>query len=118
MKGAWVPHDIRDEIVDYVNHWTERTELPARRLLGWLGLGTSKFHDWKHRYGKVNEHNGMVPHDWWLEDWEKRARTPWLAQCWFAKGVSSRKVGTSARAGHMRKYLRCAVRRRGARRCT
>jgi putative transposase len=30
-------------------------------------------HDWKHRYGKVNEHNGKVPHDWWLEDWEKRA---------------------------------------------
>jgi putative transposase len=36
-------------------------------------LGTSKFHDWKHRYGKANEHNGMVPRDWWLEDWEKRA---------------------------------------------
>jgi putative transposase len=41
--------------------------------LGWLGLGTSKFHDWKHRYGKVNEHNGKVPRDWWLEDWEKQA---------------------------------------------
>jgi transposase InsO family protein len=36
-------------------------------------LGTSKFHDWKHRYGKVNEHNGKVPRDWWLEDWEKQA---------------------------------------------
>jgi putative transposase len=36
-------------------------------------LGTSKFYNWKHRYGKVNEHNGMVPRDWWLEDWEKRA---------------------------------------------
>jgi putative transposase len=24
-------------------------------------------------YGKVNEHNGKVPRDWWLEDWEKRA---------------------------------------------
>ena len=56
-----------------MNHWTERTELPARRLLGWLGLGTSKFHDWKHRYGKVNEHNGKVPRDWWLDDWEKQA---------------------------------------------
>jgi putative transposase len=42
-------------------------------LLGWLGLGTSKFHDWKHRYGKVNEHNGAIPRDWWLQDWEKRA---------------------------------------------
>jgi putative transposase len=56
-----------------VNYWTDRAELPAPQLLGWLGLGTSKFHDWKGRYGKVNEHNGMVPRDWWLEDWEKRA---------------------------------------------
>ena len=56
-----------------MNHWTKRTELPARRLLGWLGLGTSKFHDWKHRYGKANEHNAHIPRDWWLEDWEKKA---------------------------------------------
>lgn len=56
-----------------MNYWTERAELPARRLLGWIGLGASKFHDWKRRYGKVNEHNGKIPRDWWLEDWEKRA---------------------------------------------
>jgi putative transposase len=47
--------------------------LPAKRLLAWIGLGTSKFHTWKERYGKVNEHNGQVPRDWWLEDWEKAA---------------------------------------------
>mgnify|MGYP006871988189 CR=1 FL=1 len=23
------------------------------------------------RYGKANEHNGQVPRDHWLEDWEK-----------------------------------------------
>ena len=56
-----------------MNHWTERTELSARQLLNWLGLGTSKFHDWKHRYGKANEHNARVPRDWWLEGWEKEA---------------------------------------------
>jgi putative transposase len=33
----------------------------------------SKFHDWRKRYGKVNEHNGWIPRDWWLEDWEKQA---------------------------------------------
>jgi len=47
--------------------------LPAKRLLAWLRLGTSKFHQWKGRYGKANEHNGRVPRDWWLEDWEKQA---------------------------------------------
>jgi putative transposase len=56
-----------------VNHWTKRAEQPARRILGWLGLGTSKFHDWKHRYGKSNEHNARIPRDWWLQDWEKEA---------------------------------------------
>lgn len=69
----WVPHDTRDQIVDYIGYWTERTELPASRLLKWLKLGTSKFHDWKKRFGKVNEHNGQIPRDHWLVDWEKEA---------------------------------------------
>jgi len=47
--------------------------LPTQRLLGWLGLGSSKFYQWRERYGKANEHNGQVPRDWWLEDWEKKA---------------------------------------------
>jgi putative transposase len=59
-------------VVDYVAHWTKRTELPAKRLLQWLGLGTSKFHDWRKRYGKVNEHNAWIPRDDWLEAWEKQ----------------------------------------------
>jgi putative transposase len=42
-------------------------------LLGWLGLATSKFHDWTKRYGKVCEHNGQIPRDFWLEDWERQA---------------------------------------------
>jgi len=42
-------------------------------LIGWLGITSSKFHDWRRRYGKVNEHNAWIPRDWWLEDWEKQA---------------------------------------------
>lgn len=60
-------------MVDYIHRWTERTGLPAKRLLGWLDLSEGKFYDWKNRYGKANEHNGQVPRDWWLEDWEKQA---------------------------------------------
>jgi hypothetical protein len=33
----------------------------------------SKFYDWRQRYGQVNEHNGWVPQDFWLEPWEKEA---------------------------------------------
>jgi len=47
--------------------------LPIKRLLAWLGLGTSKFYDWRKRYGKVNEHNALVPRDDWLAAWEKKA---------------------------------------------
>jgi len=59
--------------MDYVDYWQERTELPAKQFIGWLGIGTSKFHSWRNRYGKVNEHNGKVPRDFWLEDWEKQS---------------------------------------------
>jgi putative transposase len=33
----------------------------------------SKFYDWRTRHGLANEHNALVPRDWWLEDWEKKA---------------------------------------------
>jgi len=59
--------------VDYIGYWTERAETPQKQLLGWLELRPSKFHQWKERYGKANEHNGPVPRDHWLEDWEKEA---------------------------------------------
>lgn len=60
-------------MIDFVTTWSAETELPATRLVGWLGLGASKYFDWKQRYGKVNEHNGTVPRDHWLEPWEQAA---------------------------------------------
>jgi len=41
--------------------------------VGWIGITQSKFYDWRDRYGKVNEHNGWIPRDWWLTDGEKDA---------------------------------------------
>jgi putative transposase len=70
LSGTWVPHDMRDAVVDYVNRWSERTELPSCRFVKWLEIAQSKFYDWQARYGKVNEHNGHIPRDWWFEDWE------------------------------------------------
>src|SRR6185436_12588858 len=66
LKGAWVPHDIRDQVVDFVRAWSDKAEVPACRLLSWVGIGASKFHDWKLRFGKVNEHNAWIPRDHWL----------------------------------------------------
>ena len=57
-----------------LNHYRSgRTEIPLRRFIAWLGVTASKFHDWRARYGLANEHNALVPRDWWLEPWEKRA---------------------------------------------
>ena len=56
-----------------MRYWNARTELSAQQLVGWLGIRSSKFHDWQKRYGKVNEHNAWIPRDWWLEAWEKEA---------------------------------------------
>jgi hypothetical protein len=56
-----VAHDTRDEVIDYVRHWSGRTELPAKQLVKWMGMGMSKYHDWKKRYGQVHEHNGWSP---------------------------------------------------------
>ena len=64
---------MRDEVVDYVGKWSGRTELPAKQLVRWIGVGMSKFYDWRTRYGKVNEHNALVPRDHWLQAWERQA---------------------------------------------
>lgn len=68
-----MPHDVRDQIVDFVRCWSEKTEIGAGRFIGWLGVTASKFYSWRERYGRVNEHNGWIPRDFWLEEWEKKA---------------------------------------------
>jgi putative transposase len=73
LKAQWVPQATRDAVVDYIAHWTKRTELSAKTLLGWLGLAAGKFHQWKARYGRPNEHNARAPRDDWLADWEQQA---------------------------------------------
>ncbi len=67
----WVPPETRDAVVDFVNLWSEKTGFAVGRFIGWIGVTRSKFYDWRARYGRINEHNGWTPRDFWLEDWEK-----------------------------------------------
>ncbi len=60
-------------MVDYVRYWKERAEIPAKQILRWMKVSEGTFYKWRQRYGKVNEHNGWIPRDHWLEEWEKRA---------------------------------------------
>ena len=73
MSGAWVPHDTRDEVVDFVRAFSAKTELPVTRLVEWIGIARVKYFDWRDRYGRANEHNGLIPRDHWIEEWERRA---------------------------------------------
>ena len=59
--------------MDFTADWSQRTELPIRSLLGWMALSAAKFYRWKRRYGRANEHNGKIPRDFWLEEWERQA---------------------------------------------
>jgi transposase InsO family protein len=68
-----VPHDVRDQIVDFVRRWSDKTGIGAGRFIEWLSIQASKFYGWRERYGQTNEHNGWVPRDFWLEQWEKEA---------------------------------------------
>jgi hypothetical protein len=44
-----VPHDVRDQVVDLVRRWSEKTEISAGRFISWLGVTVSKFYDWRQR---------------------------------------------------------------------
>jgi transposase InsO family protein len=64
---------VRDAVVDFVREIGMKTEIGQGRLVWWLGIARSKFYEWKRRYGKANEHNGQIPRDFWVLDWEREA---------------------------------------------
>jgi len=37
-----VPHDTRDQIVDFVRSWSDKTDIPVARFTPWLGIARSK----------------------------------------------------------------------------
>ena len=63
-----MPHDTRDTIVDFVRSWSDKTDIAVTRFMPWIGIGRSKYEDWRTRFGKVNEHNAWVPRDHWLTE--------------------------------------------------
>jgi len=72
LNGSWTEPDVRDELVDYVRYWSDRTQIKADKMVNWIGITHSKYYDWRCRYGRVNEHNAWIPRDFWLADWEKQ----------------------------------------------
>ena len=60
-------------MIDYVRYYCDKTEISAGDFISRIGIARSKYYDWKQRYGKVNEHNRLVPRDFWLTGCERQA---------------------------------------------
>lgn len=73
MNGAWVPRETRDEVIELIGAWSEKSGMSVGRFVDWLGIGESKYYHWRQRYGKDNAHNATVPRAFWLEQWEQEA---------------------------------------------
>lgn len=67
-------------MVDFIEYWSRRSEIDRRQMLKTAEIGRSRYYDWKQRYGKLNEHNALVPRDHWLEQWEQQAIVSWFEQ--------------------------------------
>jgi hypothetical protein len=33
LTATWVPHDVRDQVVDFVRRWSEKTEIGVGRFI-------------------------------------------------------------------------------------
>ena len=73
MMNQWVEPDLRDQVVDFVTEMSFKTNLSLKFFLSRLNIYAARFYDWRKRYGKVNVHNGNIPRDHWLEEWERKA---------------------------------------------
>ena len=59
--------------MDFIRKWSGKTEIPAERFIIWLDFHRAKYFAWQNRYGKVNEHNALIPRDHWLLEEERQA---------------------------------------------
>ena len=73
MTKSWVEPDIRDEVVETIQEYRNRTEIPVNMLLKYCGLRESKYYEWRIRYGIPNRHNGKIPKATWLFEYERKA---------------------------------------------
>jgi len=48
------PHETRDPDVDFVRDWSTKTEIPADRFIGWIGIARGSFSTGARAMGKAN----------------------------------------------------------------
>ena len=73
MTGVMASQQKRDEVVDFVEQWSDKTGIAVSRMIPWIKITQSKYYDWKSRYGQANQHNGSIPKSHWLLEEEREA---------------------------------------------
>jgi putative transposase len=73
LNNLWVEPDIRDNIVETVEMLYIKTNINRETIIRWIGIHKSKYYSWSDRKGQANYHNGNIPKENWLLDWEKEA---------------------------------------------
>jgi putative transposase len=52
---------------------TVKTDTPVNKLLGIIGISSSKYYSWINRVDQPNNHNGIIPKRHWILPWERDA---------------------------------------------
>lgn len=73
MTEQWVEPDIRDNVVEFINMITPKTDISLKGMLKFIGIKSSKYYSWIERKGLANNHNGKTPRGHWCLDWEREA---------------------------------------------
>src|SRR6476620_2270778 len=47
LTGVCVPHNTRDQIVNFVRRWSAKNEIGTGRFIEWLDNTASRFYDWR-----------------------------------------------------------------------
>ena len=75
LKRRQVSRKKRNEILDYVAYWQLRADAKIGDMLKQLDISQSKYYNWKKRQQVNTQHNGQLPKNHWLMDWEIKAIT-------------------------------------------
>ena len=71
--GAWATPTLRDDVVEFIERYSEKTGLSRSSLVARIEIGRDKYYDWRRRRNRDNAHNAAVPRDFWLQEWERKA---------------------------------------------
>jgi hypothetical protein len=59
FKSPRVACDVRDAIMDFIAHWSERTEIRALQLVRWMGLSLSALTRWAKTFWQAGPATGV-----------------------------------------------------------